>query len=77
MSRKYMRAPAKNPIKGNVDDEEYEAFVRFKEAYGFDSDAATLRRIVRLCLLGMVGTLPAPLAVVASVTDQNGPRVSA
>ncbi|WP_066735699.1 hypothetical protein [Cupriavidus sp. D384] len=75
MSRKFLRAPARNPVKGNVDDEEYEAFLRFKEAYGFDSDAATLRRIFRIALFGVMGTLPAPLQAVASVTDQNGPRI--
>lgn len=76
MSRKILRAPAKNTVKSNFDDEEYEAMLLFMSKFDIESEAAALRRIARSFLFGMVGTLPAPLQAVSANSDQKGPRVS-
>lgn len=77
MTRKILRAPARNTVKGSLDDDEYDALLRFKDKFDIESEAAALRRIVRLCLFGMVGTLPASLSTVSANSDQKGPRISA
>lgn len=77
MTRKILRARAKNTVKSNFDDEEYEAMLLFMGKFDIESEAAALRRIVRSFLFGMVGTLPASLSAVSANSDQKGPRISA
>ncbi|WP_175760655.1 hypothetical protein [Burkholderia anthina] len=71
------RAEYKNEVKTRLDDEEYDAMLTFKALFGIDSDSAAMKRIVRLYLLGVVGTLPARLVGVSADVGQIGPRVRA
>lgn len=77
MTRKILRAPARNTVKSGLDDDEYEAVLLFMSKFDIESEAAALRRIVRLFLFGMVGTVPASLQAVSANSDQKGPRISA
>jgi hypothetical protein len=68
------RAEYRNDVKTRLTDEEYEAMQTFKALHGIDSDSAALARIARLLLLGVVGTLPANLTGVSSISGQSGRR---
>lgn len=77
MSRRTGRAPARNEVKMRLDDDEYCALLAWKKLNGYESEGGTAKRIMRLFLLGAVGTLPTPIEGVSDDLGHIGTRLAA
>jgi hypothetical protein len=74
MSRK--RSDYRNELKTRIDDASYDALQIYKHLNAIDSDSAAVARIIRMYLLGAVGTLPASLTQGSAGVGQIGTGVA-
>jgi hypothetical protein len=68
------RAPYRNEVKTRFDDPTYDAFLRYQQLHGIESESAALLRLARTALLGVIGMLPSEFSGVSDDPAHIGTR---